>query len=59
MVLEYFLVEQQNLYRNLQAAKKALKLARSIEKLDKYDCLILDDFGYVQKDDLKQASFSS
>jgi len=25
----------------------------AIEKLDKYDCLILDDFGYVQKDELE------
>jgi DNA replication protein DnaC len=24
-----------------------------LEKLDKYDCLILDDFGYVQKDELE------
>ena len=38
------------LVQNLQAAKKALNLPAAIEKLDKYDCLILDDFGYVQKD---------
>jgi len=41
------------LVQNLQAAKKALNLPTAIEKLDKYDCLILDDFGYVQKDELE------
>lgn len=41
------------LVQNLQAAKKALNLPAAIEKLDKYDCLILDDFGYVQKDALE------
>jgi DNA replication protein DnaC len=41
------------LVQNLQAAKKALNLPTAIEKLDKYDCLILDDFGYVQKDALE------
>jgi DNA replication protein DnaC len=25
-------------------------LPSTLDKLDKYDCLILDDFGYVQKD---------
>ncbi len=41
------------LVQNLQAAKKALNLPTAIEKLDKYDCLILDDFEYVQKDALE------
>ena len=41
------------LVQNLQAAKKALNLPTALEKLDKYDCLILDDFGYVQKDELE------
>ena len=36
--------------QKLQAAKRALALPLALEKLDKYDCLILDDFGYVQKD---------
>ena len=35
--------------QKLQAAKKEFSLAAAIEKLNKYDCLILDDFGYVQK----------
>lgn len=41
------------LVQKLQAAKKALNLPGALEKLDKYDCLILDDFGYVQKDELE------
>lgn len=41
------------LVQKLQAAKKALSLPLALEKLDKYDCLILDDFGYVQKDELE------
>lgn len=41
------------LVQKLQAAKKALSLPTALEKLDKYDCLILDDFGYVQKDELE------
>ena len=36
--------------QKLQVAKRALALPVALEKLDKYDCLILDDFGYVQKD---------
>lgn len=39
------------LVQKLQAAKKALSLPAAFEKLDKYDCLILDDFDYVQKDE--------
>ena len=41
------------LVQKLQAAKRALTLPLALEKLDKYDCLILDDFGYVQKDELE------
>lgn len=41
------------LVQKLQAAKKSLTLPSALEKLDKYDCLILDDFGYVQKDELE------
>lgn len=39
-----------DLVQKLQAAKRELALPSALEKLDKYDCLILDDFGYVQKD---------
>jgi DNA replication protein DnaC len=41
------------LVQKLQAAKKALVLPSALDKLDKYDCLILDDFGYVKKDELE------
>jgi DNA replication protein DnaC len=41
------------LVQKLQVAKKALNLPAALEKLDKYDCMILDDFGYVQKDELE------
>src|SRR5207249_4345404 len=37
------------LVEQLQAARQDLKLAATIEKLDKYDLLILDDLSYVQK----------
>ncbi len=37
------------LLQNLQAAKQSYSLPNILEKLDKYDVLILDDFGYVQK----------
>ena len=39
-----------DLVQKLQVAKRALTLPTTLDKLDKYDCLILDDFGYVQKD---------
>lgn len=38
------------LVQKLQAAKQSLSLPSALKKLDKYDCLILDDFGYVQRD---------
>lgn len=41
------------LVQKLQAAKKGLHLPSLLDKLDKYDCLILDDFGYVKKDELE------
>lgn len=41
------------LVQKLQIAKKNLTLPSAIEKLEKYDCLILDDFGYVRKDELE------
>ena len=39
-----------HLVQKLQLAKQTLSLPVMLKKLDKYDCLILDDFGYVQKD---------
>src|SRR5262249_37321105 len=43
-------VRTTELIQKLQAAKQNLTLPAVLNKLDKYDCLILDDFGYVQKD---------
>lgn len=41
------------LLQKLQAAKKSFALPSALEKLDKFDCLILDDFGYVQKTEVE------
>jgi DNA replication protein DnaC len=38
------------LVQKLQSAKQSLTLPSALKKLDKYDCLVLDDFGYVQRD---------
>lgn len=38
------------LVQKLQSAKQSLALPSALKKLDKYDCLVLDDFGYVQRD---------
>lgn len=38
-----------DLVQRLQVARQDLGLASAIEKLDKYDLLILDDFSYVNK----------
>ncbi len=48
-----FFTRTTELVQKLQAAKKALNLPAALEKLDKYDCLIMDDFGYVQKDEFE------
>lgn len=39
-----------SLLQKLQAARQSYSLPSTLEKLDKYDCLILDDLGYAQKD---------
>lgn len=39
-----------NLIQQLQAARQSYSLPNALKKLDKYDCLILDDLGYTQKD---------
>lgn len=41
------------LVQKLQAAKKTFSLPATLEKLERYDCLILDDIGYVQKDEFE------
>jgi DNA replication protein DnaC len=38
------------LMQQLLAAKRDLRLPKEIAKLDRYECLILDDIGYVQHD---------
>lgn len=37
------------LVQRLQSAKAQLQLPLALTKLDKYDLLIIDDIGYVQK----------
>jgi DNA replication protein DnaC len=39
-----------DLVQKLQAARRDLALPGALAKLDKFDCLILDDLGYVRKD---------
>lgn len=39
------------LMQKLQAARKTLTLPTALDKLDHYSLLILDDIGYVRKDD--------
>lgn len=39
-----------DLVQRLQAARRDLSLPSLLAKLDRYDCLILDDLGYVRKD---------
>jgi len=38
------------LVQKLQAARRDLGLPKALEKLHRFDCLILDDLGYAQKD---------
>ncbi len=39
-----------DLLQQLQAAKRDLTLPAALTKLDRFDCLILDDIGYARKD---------
>lgn len=39
-----------NLVQRLLASKRDLRLPHDFAKLDRFDCLILDDIGYVQHD---------
>lgn len=43
-------VSTANLMQKLLVAKRDLKLPQALAKLDRYECLILDDIGYVQHD---------
>ena len=38
------------LVQELLAAKRDLRLPKAMDKLMRFDCLILDDIGYVQQD---------
>lgn len=38
------------LLQHLQAARRDLRLPDALAKLDRYDCLVLDDIGYARKD---------
>jgi len=38
------------LVERLLEAKRDLRLARELQRLDRIDCLLLDDIGYVQQD---------
>lgn len=40
-----------DLLQHLQASKRDFSLPSALSRLDKYDCLILDDFGYVKKNE--------
>lgn len=44
-----------DLIQELQAAKKELRLTSAISKMNKYDCIIADDWGYVKKDEAETA----
>jgi DNA replication protein DnaC len=46
-----FFTSTTQLVQNLQASRRDLKLPEALAKLDKYEVLILDDIGYVRKDD--------
>lgn len=39
------------LLQKLAVAQRDFSLPKALDRLDKYDCLILDDFGYVQKNE--------
>ena len=39
-----------DLVQKLQAARRDLALPAMLAKLDRFDCLVLDDLGYVRKD---------
>ena len=45
-----FFTRTTDLVQRLQTARRELSLPSAIEKLDKFDLLILDDLSYVEKD---------
>ena len=45
-----FYTRTTDLVQHLQAARRDLKLPEALLKLDRFQCLILDDLGYARKD---------
>jgi hypothetical protein len=50
-----FFTRTTDLVQKLQAARRDLVLPATLAKLDKFDCIILDDLGYVRKDQAETA----
>lgn len=48
-----FFTRTTEITQQLQAAKRDLILPAALAKLHKFDCIILDDFGYVKKDSME------
>ena len=42
-----------DMVQKLQAARRDLSLSSMLEKLDKYDLIVLDDLSYVRKDQIE------
>ena len=49
-------IRTNDLVQRLQAARRDLALPALLSKLDRIDCLILDDLGYVRKDQAETSS---
>ena len=49
MVTKFSFTRTTDLLQKLQLAKRDFVLPQTLNKLDRYDCIILDDFGYVRK----------
>lgn len=44
-----FFTSARNLVEHLLIAKQNLEMEKTLRKLDKFDCIILDDIGYIQQ----------
>ena len=45
--------------QKLQTARRELSLSSMLEKLDKYDLIVLDDLSYVRKDQIETSALST
>ena len=45
-----------NMVQKLQAARRELSLSSMLDKLDKYDLIVLDDLSYVRKDQIETSA---